>query len=116
MHRVLLFLSLFPILAALVLRKLNADRVLRVSQDTRLSKTGNQLARLMLDASGHRDATIRTSKRAWAGAAVTGLQQSNIALEEAAKSLGTQAMLFLGISILGAFTILGKRGGSIFRM
>ncbi len=35
---------------------------------------------------------------------------------ELASALGVWAMVFLGISIMGAFTILGKRGGSIFRM
>ena len=35
---------------------------------------------------------------------------------ELASALGVWAMIFLGISIMGAFVILGKRGGSIFRM
>ncbi len=35
---------------------------------------------------------------------------------ELAAALGVWAMIFLGISIMGAFVILGKRGGSIFRM
>ena len=35
---------------------------------------------------------------------------------ELSSALGVWAMLFLGISIMGAFVILGKRGGSIFRM
>lgn len=35
---------------------------------------------------------------------------------ELASALGVWAMVFLGISIMGAFVILGKRGGSIFRM
>lgn len=35
---------------------------------------------------------------------------------ELAAALGVWAMIFLGISIMGAFVILGKRGGNIFRM
>ena len=35
---------------------------------------------------------------------------------ELASALGVWAMVFLGISIMGAFAILGKRGGNIFRM
>ncbi len=35
---------------------------------------------------------------------------------ELASALGVWAMIFLGVSIMGAFVILGKRGGSIFRM
>lgn len=35
---------------------------------------------------------------------------------ELSAALGVWAMIFLGISIMGAFVILGKRGGTIFRM
>jgi len=35
---------------------------------------------------------------------------------ELASALGVWAMIFLGISIMGTFVILGKKGGSIFRM
>lgn len=35
---------------------------------------------------------------------------------ELASALGVWAMVFLGISIIGAFVMLGKKGGSIFRM
>jgi len=35
---------------------------------------------------------------------------------ELAAALGVWAMMFLGISIIGAIAILGKRGGSIFRI
>jgi iron(III) transport system permease protein len=35
---------------------------------------------------------------------------------ELASALGVWAMIFLGISIMGAFVILGKRGGNIFRV
>ncbi|MBT8043630.1 MAG: zinc metallopeptidase, partial [Verrucomicrobiae bacterium] len=72
MHRLLLFLSLIPLLVALVLRKLNADRVLRLARETRLQITGEKLARKMLDSTGHQDVEINTTKRRWAGAAVIG--------------------------------------------
>lgn len=35
---------------------------------------------------------------------------------ELASALGVWAMVFLGISIMGAFAILGKRGGNVFRL
>ncbi|MGB0774545.1 MAG: ABC transporter permease, partial [Akkermansiaceae bacterium] len=35
---------------------------------------------------------------------------------ELASALGVWAMVFLGISIMGAFVILGRKGGSVFRM
>lgn len=35
---------------------------------------------------------------------------------ELASALGVWAMIFLGISIMGAFVLLGKRGGNIFRV
>ena len=35
---------------------------------------------------------------------------------ELASALGVWAMIFLGISTMGAFVIMGKKGGSIFRM
>lgn len=72
MHRLLLFLSLLPLLAALILRKLNADRILRLSKKTQLRINGGELARKMLDSMGHQDVEIKTAKRIWAGAAVTG--------------------------------------------
>lgn len=72
MHRLLLLLSLIPLLVALVLRKLNADRVLRLARKTQLQMRGEDLARKMLDSMGHRDVEIKTTKRSWAGAAVTG--------------------------------------------
>lgn len=72
MHRLLLLLSLLPLLAALVLRKLKADRILRVSRDTRLYVKGEDLARSMLASMGHESLELRTNRKTWAGAAVTG--------------------------------------------
>ncbi|MBT8036284.1 MAG: zinc metallopeptidase [Verrucomicrobiae bacterium] len=72
MHRLLLILSLLPLLAALILRKLNADRALRLACDTRLSVTANTLARKMLDSTGHKEVELKTRKRSWIGADVIG--------------------------------------------
>lgn len=72
MHRLLLLFALLPLLAALILRKLNADRVLRLSRKTQLHTKGEDLARKMLDSMGHEEVEIKTAKRAWAGAAVLG--------------------------------------------
>jgi len=72
MHRLLLFLSLLPLLAAIILRKLNAERVLRGSRDTQLHIKGEDLARSMLASVGHETVELSTTKQAWAGASVTG--------------------------------------------
>ena len=72
MHRLLLFFALLPLLAALILRKLNADRVLRLSREIQLHMKGEDLARKMLDSMGYEKVEIKTTKRAWAGAAILG--------------------------------------------
>lgn len=72
MHRLLLLFSLLTLLAALILRKLNADRALRVARDTRLQIKAHELARKMLDSMGHKDTELKTTKRTWAAASVVG--------------------------------------------
>lgn len=72
MHRLLLFVSLLPLLAALILRKLNADRVLRVARGRQLHLKPADLARRMLDSAGHQEVDVRTVRRVWAGGATTG--------------------------------------------
>ena len=72
MHRLLLLFALLPLLAAIILRKLNADRVLRSARDTQLYTRGEDLARSMLAAAGHETVELRTTGQAWAGAGVTG--------------------------------------------
>lgn len=89
MHRLLLFLSLLPLLAALVLRKLNADRVLRHSRNTRLHSRAEDLAEKMLASMGQEEVEIRTTKRVWAGASVTG--EGWLALPEQAADGDTAA-------------------------
>lgn len=72
MHRLLLLISLLPLLAALILRKLYADRILRESRGMVLGRDGSSLARSMLDSMGHENAELRLSKGEWAGAAAAG--------------------------------------------
>ncbi len=72
MHRLLLFLSLLPLLAALVLRKFNADRILKLAQDQQLSGDGAALAERMLSSMGKGNTELRIKKREWAGAAASG--------------------------------------------
>lgn len=100
MHRLLIFLSLLPLLAALILRKLNADRVLRVSVKTQLQSNGEVLARKMLDSMEHQQVQVKTSKRAWAGAAVTGEDWLSIPQKHASGSSAAdhgQAALRVGL-------------------
>ena len=63
MHRLLLFLSLLPLLAALVLRKLKADRILKLSRDRGLSGDGAALAKRMLSSMGHENTELQIKKR-----------------------------------------------------
>ncbi|MGB2402490.1 MAG: hypothetical protein ACPIA7_03665 [Akkermansiaceae bacterium] len=72
MHRLLLFLSLLPLLAALVLRKLNADRILKLSRERNLSGNGEALAKRMLSSMELENTELRIKKREWAGAAASG--------------------------------------------
>jgi len=72
MHRLLLFLSLLPLLVALILRKLNADRILKLSRERELSGDGTALAKRMLTAMELGDAELRIKKREWAGSAASG--------------------------------------------
>lgn len=72
MHRLLLLISLLPLLAALILRKLYADRILKESRIIDLGRDGSSLARSMLDSMGQESTELRLSKGEWAGAAATG--------------------------------------------
>lgn len=72
MHRVLLIPSLLPLLAAVLLRKYNADRVLNQARRTPLGLTGRELAEKMLASLGHADVEIRTPRRRWSAAPDTG--------------------------------------------
>jgi len=72
MHRLLLFLSLLPLLAALILRKLHADRILKGSRVVALSGDGSALAQRMLSSMGQEHTELRIKKREWAGAADSG--------------------------------------------
>ena len=72
MHRLLLLFALLPLLAALILRKFKADRVLNVAKKTHLHLKPEELARRMLDSTGCQDVELKTKKRIWAGAAILG--------------------------------------------
>ena len=106
MHRLLIFVSLLIILAALVLRKVNADRALRKSRKVRLGMTAGELARKMLDSINHGqvkiEVTTRTT-RVWAGADVIGKSWMRLPTETAnnhsAYAHG-QAALHVGLYLL----------------
>lgn len=72
MHRLLLLFALLPLLAALILRKIYADRVLRRSRSLVLSTDGAALAKRMLSSMGQDQTELRVIQREWAGAAESG--------------------------------------------
>jgi len=75
MHRLFIFVSLIVILVALVLRKLNADRVLHRARRARLGVTAGEVARKMLDSARHPEVEVKVTTRAtrvWAGAETVG--------------------------------------------
>ena len=72
MHRILLLFAILPLFAALILRKLNADRALSVARKTHLHLKPEALARRMLDSMGLQDVELKTKKRVWAGASILG--------------------------------------------
>lgn len=65
MHRLILLLSIIPLLAAIILRRLNADRILRRDGQLPLSKPAGDTARKMLDAMGHQQTKLRQRKSPW---------------------------------------------------
>ena len=72
MHRILLLFSLLTLLAAVVVRKLNGDRVLYSLRDKKLRVTSTELARSMLDSVDQKHVELKTPKLSWAAAADTG--------------------------------------------
>ena len=66
MHRFILLISIIPLLAAIVLRKLNGDRILRKDGQTLLNRPAEDTARRMLDAMGHEKIKLTKSKSPWA--------------------------------------------------
>ena len=75
MHRLVLFFSLLVLLAALVLRKVFADRALRVARGKKLGISAHELSRSMLDSVKHDDVKIEVTTRAtrvWAGTDIIG--------------------------------------------
>lgn len=75
MHRALLFFSLLILLAALVFRKVNADRALRVARGKKLGLTAHELSRSMLDSIQHEHVKLEITNRVtrvWVGADIVG--------------------------------------------
>lgn len=103
MRRLLLILSLLPLLAAVILRKLNGDRVLYSLKDTRLTITAGDLARKMLDSVSQKAVEIKTPARRWAASADLGSKwlvlPRGTALGVSARSHG-QASLQVGLYLL----------------
>lgn len=72
MHRLPLLFALVTLFVTLVLKKLNADKPLRITRKVKLSICAKELARKMLDSMNHQQVTIKTSKTSWPGADVVG--------------------------------------------
>ncbi|MBK1856361.1 zinc metallopeptidase [Verrucomicrobiaceae bacterium 5K15] len=68
MQRLIIFLSLLPILLAVILRKFNADRVLHSLKEKRLAKPAEEVSRRMLDSVSQSQVEIKTPARRWSAA------------------------------------------------
>ena len=103
MHRVLFLFSLISLLAAVVLRKLNGDRVLHKLRDTKLTITAEELANKMLAAVNEGDVEVKTPARLWQAAADLGPQWLSLP-QEVAKGVSAHshgiAALKVGLYIL----------------
>lgn len=113
MRRLLILFSLAVVLFALVLRKVNADRVLRQSRRVKLSGTAQELARKMLDSLDYSDVKIEVTSREtapWAGmdckAGEWLRMPSHLANAHSASSHGRAALL------IGLF-VLAQRDGKV---
>ena len=67
MHRILIVLSILPILAVLMYRKFFADRALTDSSQKELKHDAQQLARKMLDSMHHENINVKSRNISWAG-------------------------------------------------
>ncbi|BDS06438.1 hypothetical protein NT6N_14780 [Oceaniferula spumae] len=96
MHRLLLFLSLLPLLVAVILRKFNGDRVLHTIKDKRLTISAGDLARKMLDSVSQQAVEIKSPARRWVASPDLGQQWLIISPDTAtgvsARSHGESAM------------------------
>lgn len=106
MHRLILLLSLLILLAAIALRKLNADRALKKARVKKISISAGDLARKMLNSLHHEKVNIEFTTRAtrvWAGADVIGKKSLKIPTQVAgnlsAHAHG-QAALSVGLYLL----------------
>ncbi len=103
MHRILLLFSLLTLLAAVALRKFNADRVLHRLKDVRLSLTAGELARKMLDSVQQEKVEVRTPAQRWAAAADMGGQWLSLPRDSASGMTAYahgQAALQVGLYLL----------------
>lgn len=71
MHRLLLLFSLVPLLVAIILRKLNGDRILRREGKQLLNLPAEKTARKMLDSMGCKQVDIKQKKSLWSTGAAT---------------------------------------------
>ncbi|NWK55001.1 zinc metallopeptidase [Verrucomicrobiaceae bacterium N1E253] len=85
MHRLFLIVSLLVMLVALVLRRVNADRLLRRAKMIRLHGSSRDMAEKMLASMGHGDVKLEMTARAnriWAGMDVVGEHWIRIPVEK----------------------------------
>ena len=66
MHRFILPFALIPIVAAIILRKLNGDRILRSAGQQLLNHPADGTARKMLDSMGHKKVKLVHKQSLWA--------------------------------------------------
>ena len=90
-HRFLLLVSLIPLLAAIILRKLNADRILRRDGQQLLHHPADGTARKMLDSMGHEKVKLVQKQSLWP---VTGdAAQKSVQLPDMSKKRNHPALV-----------------------
>lgn len=67
MHRLLILISILPIITIVICRKFFSDRLLRQSEETQLQHNAQELARKMLVSVQQDVIQIQTKKSAWVG-------------------------------------------------
>ncbi|MGB0993787.1 MAG: zinc metallopeptidase [Akkermansiaceae bacterium] len=103
MHRLLFLLSLPPLLLAVILRKINADRILKETSTSQLSRNAAQLAEDMLDAAKEHNAKVQVARPSWIGNLPTGKNRLTLTPVVAAEKNGSAlgyAALHVGLLLL----------------
>jgi len=106
MRRLLIISSLLCLLTAIVLRKLNADRVLKKSKKAVLVGVAGEMTRKMLDSMGYHEVVVKEaekSSRGWAGADIVGTDWLRLPKETVADHTAYehgQAALRVGLYLL----------------